>query len=188
MGSSNDQIAELCGRVSKLNELHGSRTQSRPSRSESLSAAAIVSALEEFQECVRYLNTRRSEASLELDSEATVQDAIYLMLRPWVHDLTPESPTDRVANRYTIKDFVSPSARCIVEAKFIRDRDHGRLVSREIHDDIETYRHDPRCETVVFFVYDPNAHIPDRLALQRHVETERIYDGRRFVCRLVLRP
>ena len=82
----------------------------------------ILGALNEFQECVRYLNTRRSTAAiLSLDSEAAVQDAIFLMLRPWIRDLVPENPTDKVASRYTIKDFVSRSARTVVEAKFIRD-------------------------------------------------------------------
>jgi len=138
-------------------------------------------------ECVRYLNTRRSATTLALSSEAAVQDAIYLMLRPWLPDLVPESPTERIANRYTIKDFVSASTRCIIEAKFIRDKDHGRGITREIHDDIETYRHDVRCATLIFFIYDPDVHIPDRDALRRQVEAQRIYDGRPLSCRLVLK-
>lgn len=37
----------------------------------------LCAALDEFTECVRYLNTRRSEgAILTLDSEAAVQDAL----------------------------------------------------------------------------------------------------------------
>ncbi len=64
----------------------------------------IVSALGQFMECVRYLNTRRSKgAKLNLENEADVQDALYLMLRPWVLDLVYENPTDKVGNRYAIK-------------------------------------------------------------------------------------
>ena len=64
----------------------------------------VLAALDEFSECVRYLNTRRSEgAVLKLDSEAAVQDAIYLILRPWVRDLVAETPTEKTANRFTIE-------------------------------------------------------------------------------------
>ena len=44
------------------------------------SAEEVINALSEFMECVRYLNTRRSKANLNLDSEEAVQDAIFLML------------------------------------------------------------------------------------------------------------
>lgn len=149
---------------------------------------AIVEALNEFTECVRYLNTRRSETSLLLDSEAAVQDAIFLMLRPFVHDLTPEAPTEKVASRYVIKDFRSRSRRAIIEAKYVRDRDHGKAISKEIHDDIEMYRSDDHCDHVVFFVYDPNALIADKEALRMQVEVLRTYDGRALQCHLVLKP
>ncbi len=110
------------------------------------------------------------------------------MLRPSVHDLVPESPTDRVASRYTIKDFRSAGARTIIEAKFVRDHDHGRLISREIHDDIETYRTDPLCEYLIFFIYDPDIHIPDRAALQRQIEVERFYDQKQVNCYVIVKP
>ena len=104
------------------------------------SVEEVISALSEFMECVRYLNTRRSKTNLNLDSEDAVQDAIYLMLRPWVMDIRPESPTGKIANRYAIKDFLLPSLRTVVEAKYIRDKSHGKSISQEINDDIETYR------------------------------------------------
>lgn len=150
---------------------------------------SIVGALENFMECVRYLNTRRNGgAVLLLESEADVQDAIYLMLRPWVKDLIPEDPTGRIGNRYTIKDFVSASARTIIEAKFIRDKDHGKSISKELHDDIENYRHHPHCDNIVFFVYDPDTHIPDCDSLKRSIHAVRIYDGRQLNVLLIVKP
>src|SRR6267378_4835388 len=80
---------------------------------------AVLAALNSFTDIVRYLNTRRSSgAILDLSGEAAVQDALYLMLRPWILDLVPENPTDKVANRYTIKDFLSHSNRFVIEAKY----------------------------------------------------------------------
>lgn len=150
----------------------------------------IIKALDEFMECVRYLNTRRSTgAILVLDNEAAVQDALYLMLRPWVLDLVPENPTDRVAaSRYTIKDFLSKAAKTVIEAKFIRDTSHGKNITKELHDDIETYRHYPSCRHLIFFIYDPDALIPDRAALERQIAVERVYDGVPLTCHLIVKP
>lgn len=181
-------IAAICAEAAVLNTKYARASHTGRTTVPGVQVEQILAALDEFMESVRYLNTRRSETTLALTSEAAVQDAIYLMLRPWLPDLVPESPTDRIASRYTIKDFVSASAHCIIEAKFIRDREHGRAISREIHDDIETYRHDLRCEHLIFFVFDPDVHIPDRNALRRQIETARTYDGRALTCKLILKP
>ncbi len=149
----------------------------------------ILLALEQFGECVRYLNTRRSSGTkLNLENEADVQDAIYLMLRPWVTDLIHETPTGKVGNRYVIKDFLSPSARTIIEAKFIRDENHGKQVSKELHDDIEMYRHHAQCDHLIFFIYDPDSLIPNVTALNNEIITKRVYDDRILYCHLVVRP
>jgi len=149
----------------------------------------IFSALEQFGECVRYLNTRRSKGTkLNLENEADVQDAIYLMLRPWVTDLLSENPTEKVGNRYAIKDFLAPGARTVVEAKFIRDESHGKQISKELHDDIEVYRHHPKCDHLIFFIYDAGSLIPNVAALQRELATARTYDGRALHCHLIVRP
>jgi hypothetical protein len=149
----------------------------------------VVAALEEFNECVRYLNTRRSSgAILRLDSEAAVQDAIYLVLRPWIQDLIAETPTEKIASRFTVRDFKSKELRLVVEAKFIRDKQHGKIITKELHDDIEVYRHDPVCDTIIFFIYDPDSNIPDERELRRTIEQSRIYDGRPLTCVLIVKP
>jgi hypothetical protein len=99
---SSSSLAAVCDSVSKLHSKYA--TGRVPARE--LRVSHIVAALEEFMECVRYLNTRRSEATvLALDSESAVQDAIYLMLRPWIRDLVPETPTEKIGNRFSIRDF-----------------------------------------------------------------------------------
>lgn len=152
----------------------------------------VLLALREFDACVRYLNTRRSAgAVINIQSEADVQDVLYLLLRPWVVDLVYESPADKSANRYVIKDFSSAAGRFVIDAKYIRDKDHGRSISKELHDDIEMYRTHPRCDHLVFFVYDPEAFIPDQRALRNAIEIERAYgqDGaKRLTCHLIVKP
>ncbi len=179
---------DVADAVSRLNQKYGAQG-SLGAEVGSVDHRQILGALSEFQECVRYLNTRRSaSAVLTLDSEAAVQDAIYLMLRPWIKDLVPENPTDKVASRYTIKDFVSRSARTVVEAKYIRDAAHGKNITKELHDDIETYRHHRACRHLVFFIYDPDVLIPDRASLERQIAVERVYDGVPLTCHLIVKP
>lgn len=140
-------------------------------------------------ECVRYLNTRRSKnAILKLESEADVQDAIFLMLRAWITDLSYENPTDKSGNRYSIKDFLAPSARTVIEAKYVRDQSHGKLISKELHDDIEVYRRHPKCDHLVFFIYDPDSAIPDVRALTNDIVTERSYEGKVLRTHLIVKP
>jgi hypothetical protein len=154
-----------------------------------VSVESVLAALRSFTDIVRYLNTRRSTgAILELSNEAGVQDALYLMLRPWILDLVPESPSDKVANRFTIKDFVSHSGRFVIEAKYVRNGEHGKSLAKEINDDIETYRYHPRCDDLVFFIYDPGGYIPDAAAVERHVRTSRTYDGKILRCHGIIKP
>jgi hypothetical protein len=181
-------------KIAEQSEILAGLASLRPDLSErglepEVSYVKILSALEQFGECVRYLNTRRSRgATLNLENEADVQDAIYLMLRPWITDLVSENPTDKVGNRHAIKDFLAPAARTVIEAKFIRDQSHGKNVSKELHDDIEVYRHHPKCDHLIFFVYDPDSLIPDVMALRREMATNRLYDNRPLQCHLVVRP
>jgi hypothetical protein len=158
-------------------------------RGHAVSVGALLAALQSFTDIVRYLNTRRSTgAILELSNEAAVQDVLYLMLRPWILDLVPENPTDKVANRYSIKDFVSQSGRFVIEAKYVRNSDHGKSLAKEINDDIETYRYHHCCDDLIFFIYDPEGNIPDAAALERHLRTSRSYDGKTLRCYGVIKP
>jgi hypothetical protein len=150
---------------------------------------SVLQALRSFPDIIRYLNTRRSTgAILDIKDEAAVQDVLYFMLRPWVRDLTPENPTDKVANRYSIKDFVSHSGRFVIEAKFVRSIDHGKSLVKELNDDIETYRYHHSCDDLIFFIYDPDANIPDAAALDRHLRTQRVYEGKLLRCHGVIMP
>jgi hypothetical protein len=161
----------------------------KKANSTTVSVEALMHALGSFSEIVRYLNTRRSSgAVLELTNEAAVQDALYLMLRPWILDLVPENPTDKVANRFSIKDFVSHTNRFVIEAKYVRSLDHGKALVKEINDDIETYRYHQSCDDLVFFIYDPDANIPDSTAVERHLRTSRTYDGKVLRCHGVIKP
>lgn len=149
----------------------------------------IKEALDEFMECVRYLNTRRTKGTvLSLSSEDNVQDALYLMLRPWIKDLSYEDPSAKLGNRYVINDFFIPSAETVIEAKYVRDKRHGKDISKEIHDDIEMYKEIAGCSLIIFFIYDPNGHIPSVKNLKQAICIPRTYNGFSFTVDLVIKP
>lgn len=182
-----DAVAKTLGGLASL----GVSTTARNS-SPTLGPASVLLALREFDACVRYLNTRRSAgAIINIQSEADVQDVLYLLLRPWIIDLVYESPADKSGNRYAIKDFSSVNGSFVLDAKYVRDKEHGRSISKELHDDIEMYRTHPHCDDLIFFVYDPDAFIPDQRALREQIEVERSYGGtpaKRLRCHLIVKP
>jgi len=154
-----------------------------------LSVPKVVCALEQFPECVRYLNTRRSSgAVIDINGEADLQDVVFLMLRPWLVDLIPENPTDKIASRYVIKDFLSKELALVVEAKYVRDKKHGKNITKELHDDIETYRNHPDCDNLIFFIYDRDALIPDVRGLRKQIEGTRKYEGKQIAVYCVVKP
>ena len=172
-----------------VDELKDRYRKSKGSLTNKVTVEKVLDALHSFTDCVRYLNTRRSGgALLSLDSEAAVQDALYLMLRPWITDLIPENPMDKIGNRYSIKDFISRSSRIVIEAKFVRNTDHGKNIIKELNDDIETYRYHSHCDDLIFFIYDPDALIPDSAALSRHILANRTYDNKVLRCHGVIKP
>jgi len=184
---SNDSLGAVLDGIQRFQDKYPSLLKHR----EVLSAPIdlVLAALNEFMECVRYLNTRRSSGTiLNLTDEAAVQDALYLMLRPWIHDLVPENPTDKIGNRYSIKDFLSRSLRLVIEAKFVRNPDHGKSLVKELNDDIETYRYHPACDQIIFFIYDPDACIPDATSLIRHASEPRQYGDKILKCFAVIKP
>jgi hypothetical protein len=181
-----DPLSQILSGIDTLRQKQNTRDKTPRKRVE---VVKVIAALQSFSDCVRYLNTRRSKgALLKLDNEDAVQDALYLMLRPWLVDLVPENPTDRVANRYSIKDFLSKSSRLVIEAKYIRNADHGKIIVKELNDDIETYRYHPYCDDLVFFIYDPDGFIPDGGALERHLCSARTYDEKTLRCHAVIKP
>jgi len=183
----NRSLTELLVGVEQLSASSERAQQNVPSVR--VEVSRVIGALNSFSDCVRYLNTRRSAgALLNLDNEAAIQDALYLMLRPWIVDLVPENPTDRVANRFSIKDFLSKANRLVIEAKYVRNTDHGRTIVKELNDDIETYRYHPSCDDLVFFIYDPDGLIPDGAALERHLSSPRSYADKVLRCHAVIKP
>lgn len=142
-----------------------------PSTSESAPVASLdtlMKALDAFPTLVGYVNSRRPKgALLAIDSEADVQDLLYLSLKPLFSDLVYEQPTEKGSAGYSVGDFSIPSLQLILEAKYVAEKKDVKARADEIAEDIWKYANQTDCQFIVFFVYDPNLLIPDRANFAR---------------------
>ena len=152
----------------------------------------LLSLLDAFNECVAYLHGRRVKArTLEVTSEATVQDVLFLMLKPVFPELTFEDPSPKSAASYAIKDFYFPSTKLVLEAKYVRSRDDVRAVEKQLADDIWKYSAYPDCEYLIFFIYDPYPYIADRrnfVARMSRRQGEFLNLGRQVQIHTIIKP
>jgi len=138
----------------------------------------ILLLLTAFPDCVGYSLNRRSSPIMPLNNEASVQDLMYFMLRPAIIDLMPEQPIANATRQYSLEDYMCRNLGTIVEAKFVRSKQHGRELKKELHDDIGEYKADANCQHLIFFVYDPNKFVESPTALRKAVEGAHVHNGK----------
>jgi hypothetical protein len=132
----------------------------------------LVEALNGFPTLVGYLNGRRpSGGPIVIQSEADVQDLIYIGLKLRFPDMVYEEPTKKGPAGYSVGDFSVPSLRLILEVKFVGAKQDVKTKANEISEDIWKYITQTDCERIVFFVYDPYLLIPDRANYARSLST-----------------
>ena len=141
-------------------------------------ASDVISLLDQFQDCAGYSKNRRGASILDLSSESTVQDLLYFMLRPSIPDLVPEQPIAGKTRQYSIQDFRSKALRIVIECKLVRDKNHGRSLKSELHDDIGEYKNDPLCDDLIFFIYDPDSFIESPSGLINSTQGTHIHNDR----------
>jgi hypothetical protein len=143
-------------------------------------AQDVLQFLSAFPDCAGYSQNRRGVAILDLADEARLQDLLYFMLKPAIPDLVPEQPVAGHTRQYTIQDFRSRALKLVLEAKRVRDKAHGKSVKAELHDDIGEYKLDLLCDSLIFFVYDPETFIESPSGLVKSVEGTHTHNGRKM--------
>lgn len=111
--------------------------------------------------------------SFALESEKDLQDLLFFVLRSTFEDTRREEWTPSAAGNAKRVDLAIPSARVLIETKYVRNSQHGRRVADELRVDIESYHTHPSCGILFAIVWDPNRHIPDPTALERDLTASR---------------
>ena len=164
----------------------------QPSSVSPLPIRRLMDALDAFPGLVGYLNGRRSGGGIaSVNSEADVQDLLYLSLKPLFPEMVYEEPTQKGAAAYSIGDFSIPSLKLVLEAKYVAKQADVKAKGNEIAEDIWKYTTQTDCERIIFFVYDPYLLIPDRPNYVRSLSTapgDFKSKGREVEIRTVIKP
>jgi hypothetical protein len=114
------------------------------------------------------LRTRRKDHSpYVIEDEYDVQDLLHALL--WIHfdDIHREYWTPKYAGSSLQMDMYLKSEKTGIEVKKTRSYLTEKKLGEQILIDIPHYKQIPGCRKLIFFIYDPDTLITNRLALER---------------------
>ncbi|MCP4613509.1 MAG: response regulator [Planctomycetes bacterium] len=145
--------------------------------------------LESFTTCVgRLVDRGYGRPAIEMANEYDVQDLLYVMIKPLFPGLECEEYTPKYAGSQKRVDFVIKEIGVIIEAKYVRDKRHAKTILDEIKIDIESYHAHAHCNTLIFFIYDPNLEIQDARKKMLELSGTRSIKGREMQVKIIVSP
>ena len=119
-----------------------------------------------FHLVTRQLRIRHKERpTLKIEDEYDVQDLLHA-LKISFDDVRPEEYVPSYAGASSRTDFLLKAEKIIVEVKMASVRLTDKLIGEQLIIDIQRYQMHPDCERLVCFVYDPEGHIRNPVALE----------------------
>jgi len=132
-----------------------------------------------FHAVARQLQARHADReTLSIEDEYDVQDLLHALLRLHFDDIRPEEWTPSYAGSSARVDFLLKNERIVIEVKKTRSSLRPGKLGEELIVDRARYGHHPDCDTLVCFVYDPEARIGNPVGLERDLEN---HSGKRKV-------
>lgn len=120
-----------------------------------------------FPMVARQLRRRHdNRETLVIKDEYDVQDFLHALLRISFDDVRPEEYTPSYAGVTSRMDFLLKGEKTVVEVKMASNKLKDRGISDELIIDISRYQTHPDCNTLVCFIYDPDAHLRNPSALE----------------------
>jgi hypothetical protein len=145
----------------------------RPATSDRDALAVLHEIAASLPTSIKSLTDRGALTPFAVESERDLQDVLLLILRSIFQDTRREDWTPSAAGNAKRIDIVIPSARLLVETKFVRDRRHAKRIADELRVDIESYHHHPACGTFFGFVWDPQRFMDDPAQLEQDLSAPR---------------
>lgn len=138
-----------------------------------------------FHLVVRQLRHRsRGRHPFHVEDEYDVQDLLHALLWIDFEDVRVEEYTPSYAGKSSRLDFLLKQEKLVVEAKKTRLGLDAKELGTQLIEDIARYEAHPDCQTLVCFVYDPEAHI----ANPRGIEADLSREESPFPVRVFIRP
>jgi hypothetical protein len=139
----------------------------RPERD---AVALVENICRRFPLFARQLNMRyEGRPGFRIKDEYDVQDLLHALLLLHFDDIRVEEVMPSYAGNSSRMDFLLKSEKLVVEAKMTRKTLGQKDVADQLIEDKERYRTHPDCRTLVCFVYDPDGHCDNPVALEKDV-------------------
>ena len=104
----------------------------------------------------------QSKNLFEINSEKIIQDLLYTMLIGSFPTLKYENPNSKAGITSSIADFTIDEIQLFLEVKYVSKKEDAKRIEKECKSDIISYAKQPNCNTIIFFVYDPNKNIDNK--------------------------
>ena len=140
----------------------------RPGYGRPAALTTITGVLRRFPYIIRELGKRhnRRPPLTDITDEYDVQDVLRGVLAGLFDDVRDEENTPSHAGLRSRMDLLLKHEQIVIETKMTRDNLGQRKVAEELAIDKEFYRSHPDCRTLVCFIYDPNRHLDNPIALE----------------------
>jgi hypothetical protein len=125
--------------------------------------------------------------SLSFDSELTIRDIAFVMIRGVFPDALVEDPTEKHAGRSKNIDLVIPAISTLIEFKYIKPGNRQTYVD-ELKVDIVSYPRHSACGHLFCVIWDPQQLVTDRKSVVEDLAGPRTHAGRSFTVEVVFIP
>lgn len=123
-----------------------------------------------FHDVVRQLRKRYDNRdTLDVSDEYDVQDLLHSLLKMFFSDIRAEEVAPSYAGNHRRIDFVLKSEKIAIEVKMTRSNLKNREVSKQLNDDIASYKTHPDSDTLICFIYDPEGWIDNPIGFEQDV-------------------
>jgi hypothetical protein len=137
------------------------------SRAEKDAFELVTQICRRFHRMAQQLRNRHdNRPTLEITDEYDVQDLMHAILLLFFDDVREETWTPNYAGNSSRTDFVLWKECLVVEVKMTRKSLKQKDIANQLIIDKERYKADPRCKTLVCFVYDPGGFCSNPAALE----------------------
>jgi hypothetical protein len=145
--------------------------------------------LGQIPQSVSYLSrpTRSGIHDLNFDSELTIRDIAFVMIRGVFPDALVEDPTEKHAGRSKNVDLVIPRIDTIIEFKYVKTGNLRTYVD-ELKVDIVSYPKHSRCGHLFCVVWDPQQLVTDRKSVVEDLAGPRTQAGKSYTVEVMFIP
>lgn len=126
-----------------------------------------------FHQVARQMRSRHdNRPTIGVEDEYDVQDLLHALLRLHFDDVRAEEWTPSYAGSASRMDFLLKKEKIVIEVKKTRKNLGAKEVGEQLMIDIERYTVHPDCETLLCFVYDPEARVANPVGIENDLNRD----------------